>query len=136
MYTFYQSVYHASHNQSFPSTSEEKHGLVLVNMYVMLSHTNSWILHRIKYQKFGILHIPECLTVDVPCLDHLWEVQKDYPGDKQIIWSMREIPGNMPLCTPLGPLRQSCHASITYGSICRVVVITTDHLTCGKICHV
>ena len=26
MYTFYQSVYFASHNQSFPSTSEEKHG--------------------------------------------------------------------------------------------------------------
>ena len=25
MYTFYQFVYYASHNQSFPSTSEEKH---------------------------------------------------------------------------------------------------------------
>ena len=25
MYTFYQPVYYASHNQSFPSTSEEKH---------------------------------------------------------------------------------------------------------------
>ena len=25
MYTFYQSVFYASHNQSFPSTSEEKH---------------------------------------------------------------------------------------------------------------
>ena len=25
MYTFYQSVYYASHNQSFPSTSEDKH---------------------------------------------------------------------------------------------------------------
>ena len=25
MYTFYQSVYYASHNQSFPSTSEENH---------------------------------------------------------------------------------------------------------------
>ena len=25
MYTLYQSVYYASHNQSFPSTSEEKH---------------------------------------------------------------------------------------------------------------
>ena len=25
MYTFYQSVYYASHNKSFPSTSEEKH---------------------------------------------------------------------------------------------------------------
>ena len=26
MYTFYESVFYASHNQSFPSTSEEKHG--------------------------------------------------------------------------------------------------------------
>ena len=25
MYTFYQSVYYASHNQSFPLSSEEKH---------------------------------------------------------------------------------------------------------------
>ena len=25
MYTFYQSVYYASHNQSFPSTSDKKH---------------------------------------------------------------------------------------------------------------
>ena len=25
MYTFYQPVYYASHNQSFPSTSEEEH---------------------------------------------------------------------------------------------------------------
>ena len=25
MYTFYQSVYYASHNQSFPSSIEEKH---------------------------------------------------------------------------------------------------------------
>ena len=34
MYTFYQSVYYTSHNQSFLSTSAEKHalGLVLVNM--------------------------------------------------------------------------------------------------------
>ena len=27
MYTFNQSVYYASHNQSFPSTSEENHAL-------------------------------------------------------------------------------------------------------------
>ena len=34
MYTFYQSVYYASHNQSFPATCEEKmhFWLVLVNM--------------------------------------------------------------------------------------------------------
>ena len=27
MYTFYQSVYYASHNHSFSSTSEEKHAI-------------------------------------------------------------------------------------------------------------
>ena len=34
MHAFYQSVYYASHNQSFPSISEEKHAywLVWVNM--------------------------------------------------------------------------------------------------------
>ena len=34
MHTFYQSVYYASHNQSFPSTSEEKmpFGLVFVKL--------------------------------------------------------------------------------------------------------
>ena len=32
---------------------------------------------------------------------------------------------------PLGPLWQSCHAWITYRSICRVVVPTTDHVTHG-----
>ena len=42
MYTFYQSVYYASQDQSFPSTSGEKHAFwVLVNMSVMLSQTNS-----------------------------------------------------------------------------------------------
>ena len=29
IYTFYQSVYYASHNQSFPSTSEEKHAFCI-----------------------------------------------------------------------------------------------------------
>ena len=74
--------------------------------------------------------------VDVPCLDHLWDSQKDFPCDKQIIWSMREIPGNMPLCMPLGPLWQSYHAWITYRRICRVVIATTDHVTHGTISHV
>ena len=27
MHTFYQSIYYASHNQSFPTTSEEKHAI-------------------------------------------------------------------------------------------------------------
>ena len=44
MYTFYQSVYYASHNQSFPPVVKNNmpSGLVLVNMSVMLSPTNSW----------------------------------------------------------------------------------------------
>ena len=35
----------------------------------------------------------------------------------------------MPLCMPLGPLWQSCHALITYRSICKVFVAMTDHVT-------
>ena len=73
--------------------------------------------------------------VGVPRLDHLWDSQKDCPGEKQIIWSMIEIPGNMPLCIPLGPLWQSCHAWITYRSICRVVAVATDLVTCGTTSH-
>ena len=42
----------------------------------------------------------------------------------------------MPLCMPLGPLWQSWHAWITYRSICRVVIATTDHITHGTISHV
>ena len=41
MYTFYQSVYYASHNQSFPSSGEEKDAFWVG----FLSPTNSWILH-------------------------------------------------------------------------------------------
>ena len=74
--------------------------------------------------------------VDVPCLDHLWDSQKDCPGDMQIIGSMIEIPGNMPLCMLLGPLWQSCHSWITYRSIFSVVIVTTDHITCGMTSHV
>ena len=50
MYTFYQSVYYASDNQSSPSTSEENmhFGLVLVNMWVILSPTNCWTFHPIR----------------------------------------------------------------------------------------
>ena len=39
-------------------------------------------------------------------------------------------------CMLLGPLWQSCHAWITYRSVCRVVVVTTDQVTCGPISHV
>ena len=94
----------------------------------------SVFITSLQKQKFGILHTSGCLMVDVPCLDYLRDGQKDCPGDKQIIWGMREIPRNMPLCMILGLLWQSCHAWITYMSICMVVlVMMTDHATCGAI---
>ena len=74
--------------------------------------------------------------VDVPRLDHVWDGQKDCSVDKQIIWSMQKIPGNMPLCMPPGSLWQSFHTWITYRSICRVVIVMTDHITCGTTSHV
>ena len=42
----------------------------------------------------------------------------------------------MPICMLLEPLWQSCHAWVTYRSICRVVVATTDQVTRGMISHV
>ena len=74
--------------------------------------------------------------VDVPCLDYLWDGQQDCPGDKQIIWGKREITRSIPHCTHLEALWQSCHAWITYWSICRVVLATTDHVTHGTISSV
>ena len=47
-----------------------------------------------------------------------------------------EVPRNMPICMILGLLWQSCHAWITYRSICRVVVAATDQVTHGMISHV
>ena len=44
MQTFYQSVYYASHNQSFPSTSEEKHAY-----WVGFSeHVSDAITHKLQ----------------------------------------------------------------------------------------
>ena len=43
-YTFYQSVYYASHNQSFPSTSEKEHAF-WVDFGEHVGDTNSWTLH-------------------------------------------------------------------------------------------
>ena len=84
---------------------------------------------------FGILHTSGCLMVDVQRLDHLCDSQKDFPGDKQIIWSLIEIPVNMPLCMPMGCLWQSCHAWITYRRACRVVIVMTDHRACAMDGH-
>ena len=73
---------------------------------------------RKKQQKFGILHTSECLTADVPCLDHLWDIQKDFPEDGQTKWHRWQIP------------------RITYRSVCRVVIVMTDQITCGTTSHV
>ena len=48
------------------------------------------------YQKFGILHTSECLMVDVPRLDHLWDGQKDHHSNEKIIWCMRARTTNKP----------------------------------------
>ena len=39
-------------------------------------------------RSLAYLHTSGCLMVDVPHLDHLWDGQKDWFRDKQIIWSM------------------------------------------------
>ena len=74
--------------------------------------------------------------VDVPHLDHLWDGQKDFPDDKQIMWGKKEITRSIPHCMLLEALGQSCHAWITHRSICRVVLAMTDHVTRGTISHV
>ena len=43
MYTFYQSVYYESHNQSFPSTSKEKHAFWVG----FGEHVDDAIIHKI-----------------------------------------------------------------------------------------
>ena len=48
----------------------------------------SWDQEELKLllqQKFGLLHTSGCLMVDLPRMDYLWDVQKDFPGDKQVI---------------------------------------------------
>ena len=71
--------------------------------------------------------------VDMPCLDYLWDGQKDCPRDKQIIGGKREIARNMPHCMLLEALWQYCHAWITYRSACRVILVSTDRITPGTI---
>ena len=51
---------------------------------------------RGEYQKFGILHTSDCLMVDVPCLDRLWDGQKDHHSNEKIIWCMRPRTTNIP----------------------------------------
>ena len=71
---------------------------------------------------------------------HAWitygEGQKDCPDDKQIMWSKKEITRSIPHHMLLEALWQSCHAWITHRTICRVLLVTTDHITHGTISHV
>ena len=77
-----------------------------------------------------------CLMADVPCLHQLWDGQKEFLDDGQIRWHKWEVPRHIAISMLLGPLRQSCHAWITYRSVGRVVVARTDQVTCGMTSHV
>ena len=72
---------------------------------------------------------------DVPRMDYLWDALKDYPIDKQVIWSKWWITRNTPFYMSLKALWQYCHTWITYRSTCRVTLMTTDHVTWGTIAH-
>ena len=72
---------------------------------------------------------------DEPRLNHLWDGQKDCPDIGQIRWHMLEVPRNMPVCMLLGPLWQSCHACVTYRSVCRDVIVMTDRIKPGTTSH-
>ena len=91
---------------------------------------------RGQQQKFGISHSSVCLLADVPCLDNLWDCQKDCPDDKQIMWSKKAITRSIPHYMLLAALWQSCHAWITYRSVCRVVIATKDNVTPVTISYV
>ena len=41
---------------------------------------------RGEYQKFATLDTSGCLMVEVLCLDHLWDGQKDQHNNEKVIW--------------------------------------------------
>ena len=51
---------------------------------------NNLFSGSLEQQKFGILHTSGCLMVDVPHFNHLWDGQKDCPGDNQSIYGACE----------------------------------------------
>ena len=73
MYTFYQSVYYASHNQSFPSTSEEKHAFwVGFGEHVghaitdkLLDSSSNKIIHRSAVRPADDIHPKKHLLPDL-----------------------------------------------------------------------
>ena len=64
LYTFYQPVFYATHNQSFPSSSEEElpDGLVLENLLVMPSPTNSLMMTP-RRSSTDLLSDPQILPI-------------------------------------------------------------------------
>ena len=73
MYTFYQSVHYASHNQSLPYTSEEKHAFrvgfgehvgVAITHKLLYSSTNK-ILYRSAVHPVNDIHPNKCLLTDL-----------------------------------------------------------------------
>ena len=73
MYTFYQSAYYASHNQSFPSTSEEKHAFWVgfgehvgdAITHKLLDSSSDKIIYRSAVHPADDLHPNKCLLSDL-----------------------------------------------------------------------
>ena len=73
MHTFYQSVYYASHNQSFPSTSEENQVLWVVFgehvgdaiTHKLLDSSSNKIIYRSAVCPADDLHPNKCLLTDL-----------------------------------------------------------------------
>ena len=73
MYTFYESLYYASHNQSFPSTSEEKHAYwVCFGEHVgdaithkLLDSSHNKIIYISAAHPADDLHPNKCLLTDI-----------------------------------------------------------------------
>ena len=73
MYTFHQSVDYASHNQSFPSTSEEKHAFWVgfrehvgdAITHKLLDSSSNKIIYRSAVHPADDLHPNKCLLTDL-----------------------------------------------------------------------
>ena len=73
MHTYYQSVYYASHNQSSPSTSEEKHALWVgfgehvgdAIIHKLLDSSSNKIIHRSAVHPADDIHPNKCLLSDL-----------------------------------------------------------------------
>ena len=73
MYTFYQSVYYASNNQSFPSTSEEKHAFWVgfgehagdAITHKLLDSSSNKVIYRSVVQPADDIHPNKHLLTDL-----------------------------------------------------------------------